>query len=380
MSTRSAAIAAIAVAACSAPADDSGRLLGLAPDEAELVVAIAPAQVAGGWLDGVVAGLVRDHVPACVLEAARAAPLVVVAWAADEGALIAIAGAGKGPPCPELVPHGDDRVWTDGLEPGLGRERFFATRERRRRWSEIEAAPVRALADLTLAAGVEVHARATIDPRDGVVARLTVQTDDHATLVSLRDRYLRWRRALDRDRMGAAWPAIAAIMTAADRRDEAQTTDLVELTLRGEDGATAVALAVTALATGVGGVDPRLPCPAILGDFVGRAACDEGEITLTSDLFAELQDEPEVLTSGIRTVDATRNGSFVGVRIEALSALDPLTWLGFANGDIIDQIDGRPLADADWLSPTMARLHAASDVTIGVTRRGRRGTLRFRVH
>ena len=66
-----AALAAVAVTACDGPADVTGRLLELAPAEAEVVVAIAPAQVTGTWLDCTDLGLARD--PAAVA-AERAAP------------------------------------------------------------------------------------------------------------------------------------------------------------------------------------------------------------------------------------------------------------------------------------------------------------------
>lgn len=373
-----AASLALAAAACDGPADLTGRLLELAPAQAEVVVAIAPAQVTGTWLERTVTALVEGSVPACVLAEVRAAPAVMVAWAADAGALIAIAGR-EGGACPELVRRGADRVWAEGLDPGSGKDRFFAGRERRRRWSDLAAAPVRAMAELELAAGVVVHARGTADPRAGVVARVIVAADDRTTLLSLRERYLRWRTGLDHERLGGAWPAIAAITTAEDRTDPERSADVVELRLGGEDGATAAALAVSALGSGLGGAAARLPCADNLGDFTGRAACQDGELTLTEDLRDELFADPSALIAGVRVVPATRHGAFVGVRIDALSAQDPLTWLGLMNGDIIDVVDGQPLTGGDQVLDGFRSLTTAHELELGVTRRGRHGTLRFRV-
>ncbi len=372
-------VGALTAAGCDGPGDVTGRLLELAPAEAELVVAIEPARVAGGWLDHTLAGLVGAQVPACVLDAARAAPAVVVAWAPEAGALVAIAGRG-GAACPELLPRGPDLVWADGLDPGDGRERFFAGRERRRRWSELAPAPVRAFADLTLAAGVVVHARGTADPRDGLVARLVVTTDDRETLLSLRERYLRWRAGLDHDRLGGAWPAIAAIVTAEDRTDATQRSDIVEIRLTGDSGATAAAMAVAALGSGLGGSDPRLPCPDSLGEYIGRAACDDGEVTLTAELFDELRADPTVLVAGVRIVPATRQGATTGFRVDGLSASEPLAWLGFANGDTLHALDGKPLTSPDQVLTIFTALVAPPRMLeVGVIRRGRPGVLRFRV-
>ncbi len=373
-----AALLALAAVACDGPADVTGRLLELAPAEAELVVAIAPAQVTGTWLDRTVTALVEGPVPACVLAEARVAPAVMVAWAGDAGTLIAIAGR-EGGPCADLLRRGDDRVWAEDLDPGTGTDRFFAGRERRRQWSDLRDAPVRAMAELELAAGVTVHARGTADPRDGVAARLIVTTDDRTTLLSLRERYLRWRTGLDHERLGGAWPAISAITTAEQRGDPERATDVVELRLPGEDGATAAALAVSALASGLGGSAPRLPCPDNLGDYTGRAACQDGEFTLTEDLRDELFADPAVLIAGVRVVPWSKRGVLAGVRIAALSAQDPLTWLGFANGDIIDSVDGQPLTAGDQVLDAFRSVTTAHELELGVTRRGRHGTLRFRV-
>lgn len=372
-----AAIAALAVG-CDAPADVTGRLLELAPAATEIVVAIETSQVAGTWLDRTVTALAEGTVPACVLAEARLAPVVVVAWAAS-GSMIAIAGPARGAPCLDLVRRGEDRVWAGGLDPGHADDRFFARRERRRRWASLGAAPVRAIADLGLAEDVVVHARATADPRDGVVARMIVSADDRPTLLSLRDRYLRWRAGLDHERVGAAWPAIAAITTAEDRGDPDQRTDVVELKLAGEDGATAAALAVSALASGLGGAAPRLPCPDSLGDFGRQASCQDGEITLSDELRDEVFADVSVLIDGVRIVPAFRAGAFAGVRLDGLSARDPLTWLGFASGDIIDAIDGRPLTAGDHLLDAFRALNTARELELGVLRGGRHGVLRYRV-
>ena len=375
-----AVVLALAAAGCDAPTDVTGRLLEQVPVEAEVVVAIMPAQVAGTWLDRTVSALAEGPVPACVLEAARTAPVVVVAWG-DDGALILLAGTGGGAAarCPELERRRDDRAWAGGLVATSGRQRFFAERARRDRWAGLAAAPVRAIADVELALGVTVRARGTADPRAGLTARLAVETDDRPTLLALRDRYLRWRGGLDHERLGAAWPAIAAITTVEDRADARRSTDIVEVRLPGDDGATAAALAIGALASGLGGSSPRLPCPDNLGDFTGRAACDDGELTLTEELFDELGDDPSVLTAGVQVVPATHQGAFAGYRLDALSATDPLTWLGFVNGDVIDAIDGRPFTSADQITDIFRAATSVRELELGVTRRGRRGTLRFRV-
>jgi membrane-associated protease RseP (regulator of RpoE activity) len=154
---------------------------------------------------------------------------------------------------------------------------------------------------------------------------------------------------------------------------------VVQVRLRGDDGATAAALALAALATGLGGVDPRLPCPADLGDFAGRAACVDGELTMTSDLRDELVAAPTILTRGVRVVPAMRQGALVGLRVEALSAQDPLSWLGLRNGDILESIDGQSLVSPDQLVARYSALATAATITVEVLRQGRRGVLRFRV-
>lgn len=370
-------LGALALAGCGRADDVAARLLGLVPAEAELVVAIDSAAVAHGWLDRAVSGLLADQVPACVLDAARAASLAVVAWS-DAGALIAVAGR-DGPACPELERQGVDRVWVSGLAPAIDDRGFFAERERRQRWSALPAAPVRALADLELTAGVMVHAVATVDPRDGVAARLRVSTDDRETLLSLRDRYLRWRSGLDPELLGAAWPAIEALTTAEDVGDALHLTDVVTLLRPGEAGATAAALAVMALARGQGPGTSALPCPPSLGDFTGRMACEDGRFTLTAALRDELAADPTELFEDVRGVPVLQRGQVVGLRVEALAASDPLAWLGLVNGDVVDHIDGQPLTSPDQMIDIYRAMVSTARVELGVVRRGRRGVLRYEV-
>jgi hypothetical protein len=385
-----ATLAAATLAGCDPPVDVTGRLLEAAPAESEIVLALDPARVTGTWADQALTALADGAVPACVVDAARSSAAVVVAWAPGTGVLLVIAGPrarGRGAgDCPELLPRRGDRVWSAGLEPAsdlatgpsTGGDRFFAARERRRRWASLPDAPLQGVADVEVAAGVAVHASGTIDPRDGLVARVIVRADDRATLLSLRDRYLRWRSGLDRERLGAAWPAIAAMTTAEDRSDRARTTDVLEVELRGAAGGEAAAMALLALMSGLGGAAPALPCPDSLGDYVGRAACSEGEVTLTDELWDELADDPSALTDGVRVVPWWRQGSFAGFRVEALAATDALTWLGFENGDVIDAIDDSPLTTTDQVLAAMVHARATREITVGIQRAGRHGTLRFR--
>jgi hypothetical protein len=386
---RAAALAMVAVAGaaagagCDPPVDVTGRLLELAPAEAEVVIAIDPARVVGTWADGALAALADGVVPGCVVAAARGSASVVVAWAPGTGVMVAIAGPRRADGCGELLRRGGDRVWSAGIDPasratGAGRsDRFFAARERRRRWTTLADAPVRGIADVDVTAGVTVHARGTADPRDGLTARVAIRADDRATLLSLRDGYLRWRASLDRERLGAAWPAIAAMTTAEDRADPDRATDVVEVRLPGADGGEAAALALYALARGLGGSSPRLPCPDSLGDYDGRMACQDGELTLTDELWDQLADDPSALVDGVRMVPAFRQGAFAGFRVEALSPTDPLRWLGFENGDLIDAIDGAAITAPAQVLAALVRVRALREVEIGVQRRGRHGTLRF---
>lgn len=388
MATATALVIAAAAAVgggCDEPVDVTGRLLELAPADAEVVIAIDPARVSGTWADDALAALAEGTVPDCVLEAARSSASVVVAWAPEAGVMVAIAGPRQGDGCSELLRRRGDRVWSVGIDPAsdrgtgaaTGGDRFFAVRERRRRWTTLADAPVRGIADVDVSAGVTVHARGTADPRDGLVARVAIRADDRATLLSLRDGYLRWRGALDRERLGAAWPAIAAMTTAEDRGDPERATDVLEVRLPGADGGEAAALALYALVRGLGGSAPRLPCPDNLGDYEGRAACQDGELTLTDGLWDELADDPSVLVDGVRLVPALRQGGFSGFRLEALSPTDPLHWLGFENGDLLDAIDGVAITSPDQVLAALVRVRAVRAVEIGVQRRGRHGTLRF---
>lgn len=379
------AVALGALAACDAPGDTTGRLLELAPSDAEVVIAIDPARVVGTWAEATLAAIAEGHVPACVVDAARASASVVVAWSPGTGAMIAIAGRRADASCPELVRRGADRVWSDGLEPAndrgtgpaKGGDRFFATRERRQRWARLPDAPVQAIADIAVSVGIPVHARGTADPRDGLRARMWFRTDDRATLLSLREGYLRWRSSLDRERLGAAWPAFAAMTTAEDRSDPERRSDVLEIRLPGPDGGEAASLALLALAQGLGGSAPHLPCPASLGDFTGRAACRDGELTLTDELWDELADDPTALLDGVRVVPTWTSGALAGFRVEALSASDALTWLGLENGDVIDAIDGVKIGTPDDVLAAVVRARAARHVELGIQRGSRHGTLAY---
>ena len=118
----------------------------------------------------------------------------------------------------------------------------------------------------------------------------------------------------------------------------------------------------------------------LLGIFIDWLVADDRDHSLIVFLRHGELGDPTVLVAGIRIVPATRQGATTGFRIDGLSASEPLAWLGFASGDTLHALDGKPLTSPDQVLQIFTALVAPPRVLeVGVIRRGRHGILRFRV-
>ena len=256
-----------AIAACRDASPGERQLLAAIGDEVDLVAVTAPRRIAGTWVERAAYTFARD-VPACVRERARKASAVAVTWdqaandvTAGTWSFVMIGGGATAelPACYGLE-RGDGIAWY-GADPRRGTARFFATEERVRRWRALGNAPVRAIADAQAQPGILMRASATLDPSDGVDAKVTVRFDERAAASGAMEMILRERRRLDRERLGGAWPAFQWKL-AADPTDPKGASLRGELMIPGARGEEAMLFAAAAIANG--GIEtPGAPCHVI---------------------------------------------------------------------------------------------------------------------
>ena len=374
-----AVVAAVAVVAgCGAAPSTEARLLGLVPGDVEVVVAVAPARVRDTWLDRG-AAVYAAGLPACVRERARAAEVVVWAWRPDGWLLLMAGRAATAAGCDALEVRGDVAWARDHGAPRASGAPGFFTAERRRRWRALgTAAPVRALGDVEVSSGITARGAATLDPRDGIDGRVAVQFDDRAAASGAVERLARWRAALDRDRLGGAWPAFAAVEARVDPIDPTRVT----ATLRVASGAGSDAAAFAIAALAAGGLDgaPRAPCPKILDDWAGRVTCTApGRFALDAGLRDEALADPAAILATARVVPAFKNGRPHGFKLFSIRPNSLLAALGLLNGDVVRSIAGAEVTTSDRAADVYGRVRDADRIDVEVERRGELLTLTYRI-
>ena len=384
MRPRVALVVSVVLAACRDAPPAERELLRALGDEIDLVVVVEPRRVAGTWAERAAYTLVPE-VPACVRERARRATAVAVTWdqsatdvTAGRWSLVLIGGgATAATPACEGLTRGDGIAW-HGADPRGGTSRFFADPEREARWRTLGRAPVRAIANAQAQPGIAVRAAATLDPSDGVVARVTARFDERAAATGAMEMLLRARRGLDRDRLGGAWPAFQWKL-AADPTDPRGAALSGELAIPGARGEEAMLFAAFAIADGGVGT-PGAPCHAIGEEWAADIRCAEpGRYTVSAALVRQLLDEPTPLGRDARVVPAMKHGAPAGFKLYAIRPGSMLHALGFENGDRIHAVAGVTLSTMDTALQLPAVLRGTSRFTVELERRGREVALRYRV-
>ncbi len=376
-------LAVAGAAACGGGDGGEGTILRALGDDVDLVVVADPRVVADTWVERA-AMLVVPELPVCVRDRARRADAVVVTWAQRDGSagdwsLVLTGGGATATGCEELERDGA-LAWL-GPDPRGGERRFFARAERKRRWRALGTAPVRAIGDVEVQAGIVVHASGHVDPRDGVAARARLRFDDPSAATGFEAQRDRWRRDLDRKRLGGAWPAFG-ITIERDKADAAGTTLRAELDVPGKLGDEAMLLATAALLAGeLGGVrTPTAPCPDWIADpWHDELSCSDGTFTIAAALRDRVLLDPMLLAGGARVVPAIKNGSPAGFKLYAIRPSSLVAALGLANGDRVHTVDGTAVSSMDSALDVYSRLRTATRVTVEVERRGQDLALQYEI-
>ncbi|MBL8620792.1 MAG: hypothetical protein JNK64_05785 [Myxococcales bacterium] len=350
------------------------RALDAIPAEAGVVVELTPRALRGTWAEAQARAVARrGEVPACVLARAADADRVVIAWAhmlPEDGYLVAIDGGRRGA-CPALVEHGALALWSHGLPARTGGEPgFFGDRDRRARFARLPRTPARAVADYELSAGVVARADVTVDPRAGVDARATVRFDAGSAADGVRARLERWRANADRDRLGGAWAAVAALTVAGPTPGDPTLT----LGLRLPDGDAATLLA-TAMIAGTF-LDERMPCPAATAMTAWGTSCAGGEVRVP----AAVRDRILALPGLDAAVELRAVGDAPALALHDVAPTSPLRALGFASDDVVllDVATG-PAGPLAALVAAAQALPLDATAQVRVRRAGRRLTFRYRL-
>lgn len=361
------------VAACRGTTPGS-RALDAIPAEAGVVVELTPAALRSTWAEAQARAIaLRGEVPACVVARAAAADRVVIAWAhmlPEDGYLVAIDGGPRGA-CPALVERGALALWSHGLPPRAGGEPgFFGDRDHRARFARLPKAPARAIADYELSAGVVARVDATLDPRAGVDARAAVRFDAGSAADGVRARIERWRANADRDRLGGAWAAVAALAVAGPTPGDPTLT----LGLRLPDGDAATLLA-TAMIAGTF-LDERMPCPPATAMTAWGVSCVGGEVRVP----AAVRDRILALPGLGAAVELRTVGDAPALALHDVAPTSPLRALGFASDDVV-RLDGAtgPAGPLAALVATAQALPIDATAQVQVRRAGRRLTFRYRL-
>lgn len=368
-------------AACGGGGGGEGELLRALGDDVDVVVVASPRLIADTWVERNALRIVPE-LPACVRDRARAADAAALTWAQDHGAagtwsLVLIGGGVTAAGCDELERAGA-LAWF-GEDPRAGAHRFFAGAERKRRWRALGDAPVRAIGDFDVQAGITVHAAATLDPRDGVDARATLRFDEPAAAAGFEEQQARWRKGLDRKRLGGAWPAFDVSF---DRAPGDPTTLRAELRVPGALGDEAMVFATTVLLDGdlAGLQTPRTPCPDVLDDtWVAEVRCIDGRFTVAATLRDRIVAEPDLLLRSARVVPSVKNGTPNGFKLYAIRPASLVAALGLMNGDRVHTVDGAAIESIEDVLALHGRLASATQLTVELDRRGKELSLHYEI-
>jgi len=286
-------------------------------------------------------------------------------------------GATAAKPACDGLEHGDGVAWY-GADPRRGSARFFASPERKRRWQALGDVPVRAIADALVQPGIVVHGTATVDPADGVDARVTVRFDERAAATGAVEMITRARRRLDPERLGGAWPAFQWLM-AADPTDPLGAAMHAELVIPGSRGEEAMIFAAAAIANGSVGT-PGAPCHVIGDQWEPNIGCSgQGRYMVSVALRDQILGEPMILDRDARVIPAIKNGAPAGFKLYAIRPGSLLSALGFENGDRVHTVAGVSLTNLDSALQLPPVLRTANRFTIELERRGREVALRYEV-
>lgn len=344
------------------------------PAEAGVVVEVTPRALRGTWAETQARALARrGELPACVLARAAAAERVVIAWAhmlPDDGYLLAIEGGPRGG-CPALDERGGLALWSHGLPPrAAGELGFFADRDRRARFARLARTPARAVADYELSAGVVAHADVTLDPRAGIDARASVKFDAGSAADGVRARLERWRANADRDRLGGAWAAVAALTVAGPTAGD--PTLALALRLPDADAATLLATAIIAGTV----LDERMPCPPATAMTAWGVRCEGGEVRVP----AAVRDRMLALPAVGVAIELRALADAPALALHDVAPTSPLRALGFASDDllVIDLARG-PAGPLAAIVAAVTALPVDGTAQVRVRRAGRRLTFRYRL-
>jgi hypothetical protein len=296
--------------------------------------------------------------------------------ASGEWALVLIGGGATAPGCDELA-RGGGLAWY-GPDPRSGGHRFFARPDRKKRWRGLGNAPIRALGDVEVQAGIVVHATGSLDPRDGIDARALLRFDERAAADGFDQLRQRHAARLDRERLGGAWPAFDATLT-RDPTDPSGTTLRGELRIPGRPGEEAMIFATTAYLAGDLGA-PGAPCPWIADEWEARISCDRnGRFVIASSLRDQLIDDPSLMARDARVVPAIHNGLPAGFKLYAIRPASLAAALGLQNGDRIHSIGAHSVKNLDEAVAVLGGLRHATHVTVELERRGTDIALRYEI-
>ena len=73
----------------------------------------------------------------------------------------------------------------------------------------------------------------------------------------------------------------------------------------------------------------------------------------------------------MRVIPVSRGGRPDGFRVLFLSARSPLRAMGLRRGDVLKQLNGRPVGTVEQLLSVYTKLRNASHLTVGLRRAGR---------
>ena len=126
---------------------------------------------------------------------------------------------------------------------------------------------------------------------------------------------------------------------------------------------------------GAGLADPFEADPGI----EGIEHVDEAHVRITRELLDSWMSDPANLAKSARIVPSQKDGVVQGFKLYGIRRGSPAKALGFKNGDMITEIDGRSLTDVTAAMEAYADVRKAKKVKVTLVRKGASMTVQYEV-
>ena len=115
-----------------------------------------------------------------------------------------------------------------------------------------------------------------------------------------------------------------------------------------------------------------------LTDSPGVKVKSENEVELSRSFIVQKLNDPNILYEAYAT-PYTEDGQIRGFRIQSINAGSTFEKIGFKAGDIITEVDGKPMDSLSKAQELYATAASTSEINITVLRDGNRVTKTFTV-